>query len=134
MSRFWFASEDNLVVTEFLEKNWFTGKKAPAELSFFFTGDTYFVKKDNELRGEVDLVFNQSKLDVILYAVSFISLMAWFVIKGELVFHLAFRILFVLGLFFSFLRSPLLWAWLFKSGLKKKGVDVSISFKKVMTK
>ena len=131
MPRFWFTSRDDSAVTEFLEKNWFTGKKAPAELSFFFSGDTYFVKKDEELKGEVDLVFEQAKLDMILYAVSFISLVAWFIIRGELVFHLAFRIIFGLGLFFSFLRTPLFWAWLFKRGLKKKGVDVSISYKKV---
>lgn len=131
MPRFWFTSRDDSAVTEFLDKNWFTGKKAPAELSFFFSGDTYFVKKNDELRGEVDLVFEQAKLDIILYIGSVISLVAWFVIKGELVFHLAFRIIFGLGLFFSFLRTPLFWAWLFKRGLKKKGVDVSISYKKV---
>ena len=131
MPRFWFTSRDDSAVTEFLEKNWFTGKKAPAELSFFFSGDTYFVKKDEELNGEVDLVFEQAKLDMILYIASVISLVAWFIIKGELVFHLAFRIIFGLGLFFSFLRTPLFWAWLFKRGLKKKGVDVSISYKKV---
>jgi len=131
MARFWFTSQDNSVVREFLEKNWFTGKKAPAELSFFFSGDTYFVKKKDELQGEVELVFDQVKMDMILYAISFISLVAWFIIKGELVFHLAFRILFGLGLFFSFLRLPLLWAWLFKKSLKKKGVDVIISYKKV---
>jgi hypothetical protein len=131
MPRFWFTSLDDSAVTEFLEKNWFTGKRAPAELSFFFSGDTYFVKKDEELKGEVDLVFEQAKLDTILYIASVISLVAWFIIKGEFVFHLAFRIIFGLGLFFSFLRTPLLWAWLFKRGLKKKGVAVSISYKKV---